>query len=86
MTNLPREVVLAVLGLKVLNGIASNLLLVEPDLGVSIGLGQKVLGEVLRELEDLGVKVRHGRVGGALDVSVWKKEKENKKGRVRQMV
>jgi hypothetical protein len=69
-TNLPRQVVFAVLGLEVLDGISSDLLLVEPDLGIGVRLGKEVLGQVLRELEDLVVKMRHGRVSRALDVSV----------------
>ena len=69
-TNLPREVVLSVLGLEVLNGVSSDLLLVEPDLGVGAGIGKKVLREVLGELPDLLVDVRHRGVGGTLDVSV----------------
>jgi hypothetical protein len=67
-TNLPRQVVFAVLGLEVLDGISSDLLLV--DLGIGVRLGKEVLGQVLRELEDLVVKMRHGRVSRALDVSV----------------
>jgi hypothetical protein len=69
---LSREVVRAVERLKVLDCIATDLLLVEPDLVVGRGRWEQVLRDCLGKVEDGLVDVREVGVDRALNVTVWR--------------